>query len=421
MSAGDKFAKAGKIISTGGLSQLKGIKARRAGRKEKRKAKEARGAARKNDNLALGGSVEEEKRLFAESQANSAESRARANQAFGTAQEELGDTRRAQAGASQDYQADRGQSLVRDQQAYDAIDGIKQSATTGQDLVGRAGASAADEYTQGAQQGINTRNNALATNSLAGTAEGVLAQRSSDLAGAPSITAMNEDNILANQANAQAQQQRSTQMLNRQAMGLAAGQGEGGALAMQQAMASAGAGAADLAAAKNAQLAESTAASRYGASQAQRGELVDTANLGLTTRMGAAEQERANQMGVAGANAASLEGAAGNRATTGLQVAGSQAGMGINAAAADQAARAQAAQQAAARTAQSNGTNLQLQAQRANLAAGNANTALSGETADQGYQADIMTAKYGAQKDREDGKERTLAQKVLMPFGVLGQ
>lgn len=409
-------SKAGKIaggVFSGGLGRLPGIKKRIQKRADKRGEK-------KNATNSLGGSAEEEKRLYDEAKADSAESRDRTAKAFERTSQELQSARNAQTSAQSEYYQDRLDSKQRDQQAYDSIDGIKSSASEGSARIGAAGTAAADEYTQGAQQGINTRNNALATGSLAGTAEGVLAQRESALAGAPSITAMTEDNILSNQANAQAAQQRSTQMLNRQAMGLAAGQGEGGALAMQQAMASAGGAAGDMAAAQNAQLAESSAAARYGAANAQRGELVDTANLGLDTRMGAAEKERAAQLDIAGVNATSLEGAAASRAKTGLDVAGTQATFGINAAKDDQAARAEAAKVAAARTGQSSQANLQLQAQRANIATGNQTASISAEGDDKNYQSDILTAKYGAQKDRADANGRSTAAKVLMPFGILG-
>lgn len=409
-------SKAGKVaggVFSGGLGRLKGVKKRVQARKEKRDAK-------KGDRLSLGGSPEEEKRLYDEAGANSAESRARTNQAFKQSENELKSARSAQQSAQTSYYQDRLDSKERDQQAYDAIGGIKDSAQSGSDRIGAAGSSAANEYTQGAQQALDQRNNALATGSLAGTAEGVLAQRQSALAGAPTITQANENNILANAANAQAAQQRSTQMLNRQAMGLAAGQGEGGALAMQQAMASAGAAAGDMAGQQNQQLADQVAQSRYAAAMGERGEVVDSANLGLQTRMGAAEQERANQMAIANANAGTLEGAAGNRAAAGMATAGAQSQLGYQASLADQAARAQAAQLAAARTAQSNQSNLQLQAQRANIATGNTTTAAGIQGQDQDYQSDILTAKYGAQKDRNENEGRSTAAKVLMPFGFLG-
>lgn len=380
-------------------------------------------AARKNartekalEYKSLGGSQKEEAALYEEAKQNSREARAQRSAAAGYVKEELQSARNAQKSAEGDYRNDRYAADTRDMEAYSSIDQINKAAREGSNRLGAAGSTASNEYTQGAQSALDQRNQAYNNGSLRDSGESILAQRESALAAAPSIGSLAEANIAANQVNAAANQNRSTQMLNRQAQGLAAAQGEGGALAMQQALASAGAASGDLAAQQNLQLADQVAQQRYAAAMATRGETVDSANLGLQTRLGAAGQERTNQLNIAGQNAGSLEAAAAARAQAGLGVAGAQAQMGTQAAAADQAARAQAAQAAQARANQSNQSNLQLQSQRANVATGNATNATQAAHTDLGYQSDVLGAKYGAQKDRA-AEDRPMLAKFLMPGG----
>jgi hypothetical protein len=155
----------------------------------------------------------------------------------------------------------------------------------------------------GAAGARGIRDKALGQNQLTGTAESVLGQRANALAGSPTIGQATETALGANQKNARDLLAQQIGIQNRQARGLAGSMGEGGALAMQQAMASAGAGAADLAAMNQGQQNQLAAQMRFDAAAAQRGEDVDSANLGLQARMGAAEQERAAQLGFAGQSA----------------------------------------------------------------------------------------------------------------------
>lgn len=122
-------------------------------------------------------------------------------------------------------------------------------------------------------------------------AEGTLQKRMAELAGKPTIGDATEAALQANRQNAQEQLAQQVGLLNRQARGMAGSMGEGGALAMQQAMASAGAGGADLAAMNQNQLNQLAGDARYKAGMAQRLEDVDTADLGMKTRLGAISDE----------------------------------------------------------------------------------------------------------------------------------
>lgn len=155
-----------------------------------------------------------------------------------------------------------------------------------------------------AGRGAATRNTAFESNRLAGTADNVLARRAAELAGAPTIGQATDTAIGANNAAAQARLGQSLGLANRQARGLAGSMGEGGALAMQQAMANAGAGAADALAMNNTEQSQLAADMRLQAALRQNELDVNSANLGLSTRMGAAEQDRAAQLAIAEANAA---------------------------------------------------------------------------------------------------------------------
>lgn len=180
----------------------------------------------------------------------------------------------------------------------------RQSANrTGKSLNTLEASAARNDIGAGAAASRGIRDQALGQNQLTGTAESVLGQRASALAGSPTIGQATDTALAANQKNARDQLAQQIGLQNRQARGLAGSMGEGGALAMQQAMASAGAGAADLAAMNQGQQNQLAAQMRFDAASAQRGEDVDSANLGLQTRMGAAEQERAAQLGFAGQSA----------------------------------------------------------------------------------------------------------------------
>jgi hypothetical protein len=175
------------------------------------------------------------------------------------------------------------------------------------------------------------RNQAYEQNQLTGTAENALARRAQELQGVPSIGGAVNTAIGANNAAAQARLGQSMGLANRQARGMAGSLGEGGALALQQAMASSGANAADLMAQNNTMQSQLAADLRLQGALRQNQLDVDSANLGLNTRMGAAEQERANQMAVAAANAGDILGVgnanAGNVYDAALQTAGARAGL----------------------------------------------------------------------------------------------
>jgi hypothetical protein len=175
------------------------------------------------------------------------------------------------------------------------------------------------------------RNQAYEQNQLTGTAENALARRAQELQGVPSIGGAVNTAIGANNAAAQARLGQSMGLANRQARGMAGSLGEGGALALQQAMASSGANAADLMAQNNTMQSQLAADLRLQGALRQNELDVNSANLGLDTRMGAAEAERANQMAVAAANAGDTLGIgnanAGNVYDAALQTAQARAGL----------------------------------------------------------------------------------------------
>ncbi len=346
-------------------------------RQRRRKERRARRDARKKENTYLGGSKDEERALYADARDQSKESSGRADGAFDETKAELDNARKAQNKAQGEYAVDRSQAK---QDLGDQRRGIEDIYTkTGQ------GNSILD---QGATGAIDTRNNALATGSLVGSTDSVLANRDAKV----------EQSILENQANAQAQQRFSTGQINKGAMGLAAGQGESGALALQSAMAGATGAAGGMAAQQNLALAQQNADMRYGATMS-----------GADAQLAAAAQERANQLAVADANAGVL-----------TQTAGLQAGNTINSALATQQARQAQTAAAQAQTGQAAQTNLTLQGQRANLATGNAQIANQGEATDKGYQSDILTAKFNAGQARNKEEGRSPLKKALMPFLILG-
>jgi hypothetical protein len=176
-----------------------------------------------------------------------------------------------------------------------------------------------------------TRNQAYAQNQLTGTAENALARRTQELQSVPSIGSAVNTAIGANNAAAQARLGQSMGLANRQARGMAGSLGEGGALALQQAMASSGANAADLMAQNNTMQSQLAADLRLQGAMRQNEIDVGSADLGLNTRMGAAEAERANQMAVAAANAGDIlsvgDANAGNAYDAALQTANARANL----------------------------------------------------------------------------------------------
>ncbi len=373
------------------LPRTRKRQARRARRKEKYNNK-------KEENTYLGGSKAEEKALYSDAKRQSSESSSRSDKAYDRVKDEYGTTSNDQMRAEKDYQYDRGQAggAMRD---YD--EGVGQINSAASKSMNTLGA--------GLSSSMATRNNALATNSLVNSTESVLAGRQAALAGSPTIGQATDTAILANQANAQAQQQYSAGLVNKGAMGLAAGQGEGGALALQAAMAGASSGVADMAAQRNLQAQQLNAGMRFDAATAQRAEDVASANLGVDARLAAAEAERANQLAVAEANAAGQYG-----------TAASNAELGYNAQLATQDARGQAVAQRQGQQSLTSGRDLTLAGQRANLATGGAQIAAAGEATDKDYQANILTAKYNAGQARNKEQGRSLIKKALMPFGILG-
>lgn len=393
-SGGKNGSKWGKIIgdvASGGVNWA----ARNAKGKLDDKDKDKQEA--QDEHLRLGGSKEEEQFLLDDAKAQSKASGERADRAFEEVSTELASTRDEQGGLEWDYLLDRAHLGQAKEQQRDGIGDIYSKA-----------AQASTTLDQGRGGAMGERNNALATNSLVGSTDSILATRGAELAGSPTLGQATEGAILANQKNAQAQQQATTQMLNRQAMGLAAGQGEGGALALQTAMAGAGAASGDAATQMNLQQAQQNAGMRFDAATGQRLEDVNSANMGLDARLGAAQQERANQLAVAEANAGTIQ-----------NTAGAQAELGYQSAIATQGAKEKltGAQQASVN--QSSAGKLHLGDRAGNLATGGATIAAGGESMDKEYQSNILTAKFNSGKELEDNKPKSFGQKVqgvLDPF-----
>lgn len=384
------------------------------------KARRAKRAGKTEGNLALGGSKANEAKILADASYNSSRSRELSTEGRKDLKQELDDSRASTGRARKEYagvsQKARDAAATRDT----SIGDINAAADEGTARLGGAGDAAARELTSGASAGIDARNNALATGSLVGSTDNALSQRRSTLAGSPTLGQATETAISANAQNAAAQQARAGQMIQRQAMGLAASQGEGGALAMQQALASAGAGAADMAGQTNLALADQNAQLRHAAATGQRQEDVDLANSDVTARLGANQAERSAQLGIADKNAASLEGAAAARAGLGMDVASAQAAARYQGALATTDARAAAAGQDAARQDAASQRELGYSQQAAGLAGGQAELANAKLASDQSYQGDLLTARLASGQAQESNKERSLAKKIFMPFGILG-
>lgn len=387
---------------------------------EKIKARRKRKAGRKAEAVKLGGSSAEQRRLLAEADSYKTQARERSLEAQDVSKKELATVKGEARQAESDYYDDRETATDRSRDAYSAIDKIGAGAKEASSIIGGAGSAAQNEYTQGAQQAIATRDNALATGGLAGTTESVLSQRAAAVAAAPTIGQATEAGIVANAANAGANQSRAGGLIDRQALGLASSQGEGGAAAMQQAIASATAAKGDMAGASNLALNEQNAALRLSAAQQQNAQTMAEAGYAADARLGAAGQDRTAQLAVAAQNAAALEAAAGARATTGLNVAQSQGQLAYDAAQRDQAARAAGAGQAQTQQNLTSSRDLNLGAQRSNVATGNTASAQTMEGQDKEYQSTLLTGAQGASKDAAATEERSLARKIFTPFGMLG-
>lgn len=380
---------------------------RRAKRRAARKDfKEARKEAQY-----LGGSKGEEQALYREAREGRGETRAEAKEGRGEIRRELETSRGEAERYSNQQEQDRWRGQLRDEESRGGITRMGDEARRAENLLGQGAQGAMGEYTQGAQQALGARSRALGTNALTGSAENILQQRAAQIGATPTIGQAIETNIGANTANANQQLARSTQMLNRQAMGLAAGQGEGGALAMQQAMANSGVNAADMAAQKNMMLGDQAAQLRLQAALTQREQDLAEAGYASDARMQAAAQERASQLTFAGQDAASLEAAAANRAQAGLGVSSAQAQLATQAAQAQQTARANEAQRALAAN-QLSGTMAQnAQGQRGALATNLGSQAGNAAANDQNYLSNMIGAKYQAQQGQATN-QKTVAEKI---------
>ncbi len=278
-------------------------RARRQARRELRRAQraleKAKAAAQKEDNLSLGSSKEDEKRYLDE-----------AREARLDTQEKSEETRgKLSSEAEQQDLRSRDLDFKYEQARNTAVQGLG----TLQDSVNALNPAAA--------QASGIVQNAYGTNQLTGTTENARAQRDSALAGQPSLGALANQAMAAQQAQMQNQTNFAQGQLARQAMGVAAGQGEGGALAAQQALAGLTQAGGNIAVQNNLALSQQAADMRAAAAMGTRQEAMDTANLGLNTRLAAAAQERQNQLAAAGKSADLVYGAAKdtNTAQTGYQ------------------------------------------------------------------------------------------------------
>jgi len=391
---------------------------RRKRRREKRREKRKADAAAKREDKYLGGDRNEERSLYKEARTGKQASTKREEDAFKETQADKEMVGRLSKSSLADYTNTKYATSDANKRNQDAIGDIGSAATGARGLLGTAGSAAGSEYTVGARQAIDTRNSALNTNQLTGTAENVLQQRTAQIAGTPSIGSLTDTALLQSAQNAQQQLGANAGMLNRQAMGLAAGQGEGSALAMQAALAGAGQGASDALVQNQLQQNDLAAQLRFAAAQQQRQQDLTEADYASQLRMSTAGAERQAQLGFAGANADQLAQAAQQRAATGLQVAGQQAELTYNPAVQQQQAQAQAAQQALAAQQLANQRNLGLVGQTTAAGQSNEQAALENKGQEESYQSGLLTAKYGAQQERAG--ERPTWKKVVFPLGILG-
>lgn len=248
------------------------IKARRENRKLRKQGPEK---------TYYGRTKEQESKYREEYDRDVGRERTQNDEARGEVSKELASTRQATSDAGNDYGTARSDANWSRGAYNDSIEGL-----SGQ-----------------AQNAMAIRNNVLGQNQLTGSAESILAQRQAQLAGVPTIGQATNTAIGQNYANAQAALNNAIGKQGRQARGLAGSMGEGGALAMQQAMASQGANAADLMAQNQTQQNQLASQLRFNAAMAQNQQDIDSANLGVDLRMGAAEQERQAALGFADANA----------------------------------------------------------------------------------------------------------------------
>lgn len=364
-------------------------------RREKRRAKRA---AKKVNNLSIGGSKAKEEQYLREAHTNAEDSRGFADQSREDSREELKLSRKLQKQATNDYDGDRGSLQSRDREARTAINGI-QGATDG------ASSTLAD-----AQLGAaGTRSNALATGSLVGSTENILAQRAATLGASPTIGQATETALAANRVNANTQLQNAQQAMNRQSMGLASGMGESGAGAMQAAIMANAAARGQAGAQTNMQLADQNAQLRYSAAQAQREQDLAEAGYASDARLGAAGSEREAALGFADKTAADQ-----------MATGSSRAELVYGSAVAQQQARAQAAQAAQATVNQAAQREQALLGQRSGIAAQNAQTNVAREGLDKDFEATLLTGQLQAGAAKNATQERSTWKKVLSPSGVMG-
>lgn len=230
--------------------------------------------------------------------------------------------------------------------------------------IGEATSGAKSALTHSTAMARSERQKALATNSMKTQAESA---------------------ILANQQAAQQQLAANNAMMNRQSRGLAGSMGEGGALAMQQAMMA------------NSQ----SAGDALTANQLQQNQMAND------MRYQAAAADREAQLAFAQQNAADMTNMGQNVAQTGM-------------------AGAQAQQQALANQSGLMQNQQQLASQRQLGLTGQANQMATGlESAsgqnlnmNQDYQSGLLTAKFGAQSNRN--QTRSSWKQALFPMGILG-
>jgi hypothetical protein len=272
----------------------KGRKRRQARRAKRKEQKRLRNNG--PDTAFYGGSERQQQRYQSEARKDLRKESRQADASISNFGNEVSRARELERGGQEDYESAKDQAAGSRDAYINTIGGI--GAASGQ------------------AEGI--RDAAYDTNQLTGTAENALAMRQAALAGSPTIGQATDNAIDAQTAaNQQASQLASARLgqnmgrMNRSAVGAAGATGESGALAVQQALAQAGQGNAEALAedSLNQRMADIEAARtfsdmRYGAGLAQREEDVTGANIGLDTRMSAAQVERANQMAVADANAA---------------------------------------------------------------------------------------------------------------------
>lgn len=270
-----------------GLGQYIGKDAREK-RRDRRRIRDAKKAIERDDNMSLGSSKEEERRYLDEARDQRLDTGAKSEETRGRLTIDAG------------RQEGRARGL--DSQYFDARQTTNAGLGTLQGSV--------DRLTGTGKQAGNLLQGAYNANQLTGTTENVLGQRNSAMGAQPSLGALTNQALAAQQNQMQAQTNFAQGQLARQAMGVAAGQGEGGALAAQQALAGLTQAGGDMAVQNNLAFGQQAADMRGAAAMGMRQEAVDSANLGLQARLNAAAQERQNQLAVAGQRADLMYGSA---------------------------------------------------------------------------------------------------------------